>query len=81
MSEGGGTPRRRLGRVLRDALGVRGALHRRRLMRQGYDRTRTWRVRKNGTYVALLVLTFTGALLLLFLAVTALITLPRRACR
>ncbi|MFJ4541370.1 NACHT domain-containing protein [Streptomyces tibetensis] len=77
MSEGGGAPHRRLGRMLRDGLGVRGALHRRRLMRQGYDRTRTWRVRKNGTYVALLVLTFIGALLLLFLAVTALITLPQ----
>jgi hypothetical protein len=63
--------------VLRDGLGVRGALHRRRLMQQGYDRTKTWRVRKNGTYVALLVLTFIGALLLLFLAVTALVTLPQ----
>ncbi|MEU1320591.1 NACHT domain-containing protein [Streptomyces tibetensis] len=77
MSEGGGPPHLRLGRVLRDALGVRGALHRRRLMRQGYDRTRTWRVRKNGAYVALLVLTFTGALLLLFLAITALVSLPQ----
>ncbi|GAA2312460.1 hypothetical protein GCM10010234_66400 [Streptomyces hawaiiensis] len=77
MSEGGGPPHRRLGRILRDGLGVRAALHRRRLMRQGYDRTRTWRVRKSGAYVALLVLTFIGALLLLFLAITALITLPQ----
>ncbi|MFF7721775.1 NACHT domain-containing protein [Streptomyces luteogriseus] len=76
MSEGGG-PAHRLGRVLRGGLGVRRALHRRRLMRQGYDRTRTWRVHKSGAYVALLVLTFVGALLLLFLAVTALITLPQ----
>ncbi|MFB7927814.1 NACHT domain-containing protein [Streptomyces sp. NPDC056039] len=76
MSEGGELPRR-LGRVLRDGLGVRRALHRRRLMRQGYDRTRTWRVRKSGGYVTLLVLTFLGALLLLFLAVTALVTLPQ----
>ncbi|MFF7377045.1 NACHT domain-containing protein [Streptomyces massasporeus] len=78
MSEGGG-PAHGPGRVLRDGLGVRRALHRRRLMRQGYDRTKTWRVRKNGAYVALLVLTFIGALLLLFLAITALITLPQES--
>ncbi|MEU0388646.1 NACHT domain-containing protein [Streptomyces chartreusis] len=72
----GGLPRL-LGRTLRDGLGMRRALHRRRLMRQGYDRTRTWRVRKSGGYVALLVLTFLGALLLLFLAVTAVITIGR----
>lgn len=63
--------------MLRDGLGVRRALHRRRLMRQGYDRTRTWRVRKSGGYVALLVLTFLGALLLLFHAITAIIILPQ----
>ncbi|WDV49989.1 hypothetical protein PV963_06235 [Streptomyces coeruleorubidus] len=54
---------RLLGRTLRDGLGVRRALHRRRLMRQGYDRTRTWRVRKSAGYVTLLMLTFLGALL------------------
>ncbi|MEU6179814.1 hypothetical protein [Streptomyces coeruleorubidus] len=74
--EGGGLSRL-LGRALRGGLGLRRVLHRRRLMRQGYDRTRTWRVRKSGGYVTLLVLTFLGALLLLFLAVTAIITLPQ----
>ncbi len=46
-------------------------------MRQGYDRSRVWRVRKSGGYVALLVLTFLGALVLLFLAVTAVVTLAQ----
>lgn len=46
-------------------------------MRQGYDRSRTWRVRKSGGYVALLMLTFLGALVLLFLAVTAVVTLAQ----
>ncbi|MEU6911742.1 NACHT domain-containing protein [Streptomyces olindensis] len=73
----GGGLSRRLRQALRDGLGVRRALHRHRLMRQGYDRTRTWRIRKSGGYVTLLALTFLGALLLLFLAVTALITLPQ----
>ncbi|MFE6520775.1 NACHT domain-containing protein [Streptomyces sp. NPDC057794] len=70
-------PSRLLRRAVRDGLGVGRALHRRRLMRQGYDPTRTWRVRKSGGYLTLLVLTFLGALLLLFLAVTAVITLPQ----
>ncbi|MFB6961488.1 NACHT domain-containing protein [Streptomyces sp. NPDC056309] len=45
------------------------------LMWQGYDRARGWRVRKSGGYLTALVLTFLGALLLLFLAVTAVVTL------
>lgn len=46
-------------------------------MRQGYDRARTWRVRKSAGYVSLLVLTFLGALLLLFLAVSAVVYLAQ----
>ncbi|MDX2605744.1 NACHT domain-containing protein [Streptomyces caniscabiei] len=46
-----------------------------RLTRQGHARARPWRVRKSGWYYLSLVATLLGALLLLFLAVTALVTL------
>ncbi|MFF0087903.1 NACHT domain-containing protein [Streptomyces canus] len=64
-----------LKRGIRRVIGVPRTLYRRRLMSQGYDRNKTWRVRKSGGYVALLALTFLGALALLFLAVTAVVTL------
>ncbi|MET9514870.1 NACHT domain-containing protein [Streptomyces sp. NPDC002994] len=50
-------------------------------MQQGYNHARKWRVRKRGSYVPLLVLTFLGALILLFLAVTAVVTLAEGADR
>ncbi|WP_329335918.1 hypothetical protein OG252_12475 [Streptomyces sp. NBC_01352] len=46
-----------------------------RLRQHGYERARKWRVRKSGWYAPLLLLTFLGALLLLFLMVTAVFTL------
>ncbi|WP_431040614.1 NACHT domain-containing protein [Streptomyces sp. P1-3] len=51
----------------------------RRLAQQGYDRARKWRVRKSGWYLPLLALTFLGALVLLFLAAFAVITLVEGA--
>ncbi|MBT2489699.1 NACHT domain-containing protein [Streptomyces sp. ISL-96] len=48
-------------------------------MQQGYNHARKWRVPKRGSYVPLLVLTFLGALILLFLAVTAVVTLSEEA--
>ncbi|MET9511935.1 NACHT domain-containing protein [Streptomyces flavidovirens] len=50
-------------------------------MQRGYNHARKWRVRKRGGYVPLLVLTFLGALVLLFLAVTAVVTLVQGADR
>lgn len=44
-------------------------------MQQGYGKARPWRVRKSRWYYLSLVATVLGALLLLFLAVTALVTL------
>ncbi|WP_078606891.1 NACHT domain-containing protein [Streptomyces flavidovirens] len=44
-------------------------------MQQGYGKARPWRVRKSGWYYVSLAATVVGTLILLFLAVTALVTL------
>ena len=49
-----------------------------RLRQRGYEQARRWRVRKSGWYVPLLALTYLGALVLLFLAGTAVFTLAGR---
>ncbi|MGW7052278.1 hypothetical protein [Streptomyces sp. NPDC054887] len=46
-----------------------------RLRERGHSRARKWRIRRRGSYLPLLGLTFVGAAVLLFLAVTAVITL------
>ncbi|OEJ28636.1 hypothetical protein AR457_33470 [Streptomyces agglomeratus] len=47
----------------------------RRLMQQSYGKARPWRVRKSGWYYLSLAATVLGALVLVFLAVAALVTL------
>lgn len=49
----------------------------RRLTQQGYNPARKWRVRRSGWHYPLLVLAFLGVLILLFLAVTAAVTLAK----